>query len=148
MEVLSWVTGVRYLPEDLERAFFSTRHSRVLDDLGYARFRHWRVYGEEGLARKEAELWLQGSSLTLEYEGEALSRYDVEHTSGTASLDNLSRPRLFETSHALPQLRLFGLETLGERGWLKALKLDGYSPRSSRRPLALQQVLFEYLEAL
>ena len=44
-EVLGWVTGVRYLPEDLERAFFSERHSRVLDDLGYARFRHWRVYG-------------------------------------------------------------------------------------------------------
>lgn len=40
MEVLGWITGVRYLPEDLERAFFSTRYSRVLDDLGYARFRH------------------------------------------------------------------------------------------------------------
>jgi hypothetical protein len=45
----------------------------VLDELGYARFRHWRVYGEEGLARKEAELWLQEKSLTPEYAGEALS---------------------------------------------------------------------------
>jgi len=50
-EVLGWVTGVRYLPEDLERAFFSTRHSRILDGLGYIRFDHWRGYGEEGLAR-------------------------------------------------------------------------------------------------
>ena len=38
-EVLGWLTGVRYRPEDLERAFFSTRFSRVLDSLGYARFR-------------------------------------------------------------------------------------------------------------
>src|SRR3712207_4936728 len=33
-EVLGWVTGVRYRPEDLERAFFSIRFSRMLDPLG------------------------------------------------------------------------------------------------------------------
>jgi transposase InsO family protein len=38
-EVLGWVTGVRYRPEDLERAFFSVRFSRTLDPLGYATFR-------------------------------------------------------------------------------------------------------------
>jgi hypothetical protein len=40
-------------------------------------------------------------------------------------------------------MRLFGLaETLGEEGWLKALKLEDYAPRRSRRPEMLQQVLF------
>lgn len=139
---------MRYLPQDLERAFFSTRHSRILDDLGYIRFDHWRVYGEEGLARREAELWLQPGSLTLEYAGEALSRYDVEYLPGSKRLARVSRPRLFETSGVLPQLRLFGLEALGEAGWLKALKLDEYAPRRPRRPPALQQVLFSYLQAL
>jgi len=43
---------------------------------------------------------------------------------------------------------LFGLETLGEDGWLKALKLDEYAPRRPPRQLALQQALFAYAEAL
>lgn len=42
---------MRYRPEDLERAFFSARFSRVLDSLGYARSRHWCLYGEESRRR-------------------------------------------------------------------------------------------------
>jgi putative transposase len=143
-EVLGWVTGVRYLKEDLERAFFASRFSRILDALGYARFRDWRIYGEEGLARRETALWLQAESLTVEYGGQPLSRYDVEYLPG-GGLAALTRPRLFETTHALPQLRLFDL---GDTEWLKALKLEGYAPRKPQRPLALQDVLFSYLDAL
>jgi hypothetical protein len=29
---------------------------RVLDALGYARFRNWRIYGEEAIAGREAAL--------------------------------------------------------------------------------------------
>jgi hypothetical protein len=46
------------------------------------------------------------------------------------------------------QPRLFGLDALGEAGWLKALRLEGYAPRRPRGPLALQQALFPYAEAL
>ncbi len=81
----------------------------------------------------------------MEYGGEPLSRYDVELVARTGELRAVGRPRLFETSRALPQLRIFALD---EAGWLKALKLDGYSPRTSRRPRALQGVLFSYTEAL
>ena len=145
-EVLGWVGGVRYRPEDLDRAFFSTRFSRVLDALGYARFMHWRIYGEEGLARREAALWLHSGSLTVEYGGEPLSRYDVEFAADdTGRLLAVVGPRLFETSHSLRQLRLFELH---DAGWLKALKLEEYAPRRPKRPAALQEVLFPYLEAL
>ena len=37
---------------------------------------------------------------------------------------------------------------LGEGGWLKAMRLKGYAPRSPGRPKALQQALFRYAEAL
>ena len=48
----------------------------------------------------------------------------------------------------LPSLRrLFGLDALGEDGWLKTLRLRGYAPRSSRRPRGLQQALLPYPEA-
>ena len=89
-----------------------------------------------------------GRSLTLEYRGQPLSRYDVELVAGTGKLRAVARPKLFETSYALPQLKLFALGTLGQGGWLKALKLDGYAPRRPWRPQALQQALFPYPDAL
>jgi len=49
-EVLGFASGVRHREEELRRAFFSARYVRVLDSLGYTRFRHWRVYGDEALA--------------------------------------------------------------------------------------------------
>jgi transposase len=147
-EVLGFVSGVRHREEELSRAFFSARFVRVLDSLGYARFRHWRVYGEEALAGSEAALWLAAESLTLEHDGEALSRYEVRVEPDTGELLRMGRPRLFETSRVPAQERLFGLDSLGEGGWLKAMRLEGYAPRAPRRPDALQQALFPYLEAL
>jgi transposase InsO family protein len=76
-EVLSWISGIRFHPKDLERAFFSERFSRVLDVSGYATLMRWRLYGEEALAGKEAELWLLENTLTLEHAGEPLSAYEV-----------------------------------------------------------------------
>jgi hypothetical protein len=141
-EVLGWVSGIRYREKDLDQAFFSMRFSRILDTFGYAIWRRWRVYGEEGLAGREATLWLRKKTLTLEHGGEPLSRYDVEYHPDTEKPRALARPVLFATSHRLPQLRLFGLDALGEEGWLKALRLDEYAPRGPRRPRALQQTLF------
>jgi len=135
-------------PAERRRAFLSSRFARTLDSLGYARFRHWRLYGEEALAGREAALWLAAESLTLEHAGEPLSRYEVRVEAQTGELRSVGRPRLFETARAAAQQRLFGLEALGETGWLKALKLEGYAPRRPRGPLTLQQVLFPYAEAL
>ena len=152
-EVLGFLTSIRHLPEDLERAFFSTRFTRVLNSSGYARLKHWKIYGEEGLARSEVTLWLGSEVLTVEFAGEPLARYDVKYSpaSGTGKLGGklreVNRPQLFKTSHqvAMAQLRLFKLEALGETGWLKALKLDGYASRRSRRPRGLQEELFPFL---
>lgn len=147
-EVLGFLSGVRHREEELRRAFFTSRFARTLDSLGYARFRHWRLYGEEALAGREAALWLAAESLTLEHAGEPLSRYEVRVKAETGELRSVGRPRLFGTSAAVAQPRLFGLDVLGEAGWLKALRLEGYTPRRPRGPLALQQALFPYAEAL
>lgn len=148
VEVLSFLSGLlRYHPEDLKRAFFSTSFIRVLDPLGYARLMHWRVYGEEGLAKQEATLWLDEETLTIEYQGEALARYDVEFQVGTGKLRKVKRPLLFETAYQRSrlQLRLFDLAHIQ---WLKAIQTNGYTPRRAHRPQALQEVLFPYTEAI
>ena len=145
--VLGPVRVVRHHPTDLGRAFFSTMLVRKLDASGYARVKHWRVYAEEGLARCEVAVWLGGGEMAVEYAGRTLSRYDVL-LSRDAMLEEVTNPRLFSTPHVAAQLKLFGLEdALGEAGWLKALRLEGYAVRSRRRPDALQQALFPYHEA-
>ena len=143
-EVLGFLSGVRHRQEDLRRAFFSSRFARTLDSLGYARFRHWRLYGEEALAGREAALWLAAESLTLEHAGEPFSRYEVWVEADTGQLRSVGRPKLFGTSVAVAQPRLFGLEALGETGWLKALKLEGYAPRKRGPPQSLQGALFPF----
>ena len=149
LEVLGFVAGVRHREEELRRAFFSTRFLRVLDSFGYARFKNWRLYGEEALAGSEAALWLASESLTVEHRGEALSRYEVEVEASTGRLRKVGRPRLFGTALALPQpLRLFALDELGEGGWLKVMRLEGYAPGAPRGPSSLQQALFPYAETL
>jgi len=148
-EVLGWITGVRYRDEDLERAFFSTRHTRKLDTLGYARFRHWRLYAEEGLAGKEAALWLEPETLTMEYAGEALSRYEVKRSPDGSELRHVGEAILLETSIVVHQPKLFDLaEILGEDGWLKAVRMADYAPRRPRSPKLLQQALFAYTDAI
>jgi hypothetical protein len=155
-EVLSWVKTLRYQEEDLARAFFSVRYTRILDDLGYLTPQRFRLYAEEGLAGTEVVVWMAEDALTVEYGGEALSRYEVEcdPPAGVSSVGKLRTVKghtLFEISIASPAkpLRLFDLhEALGEEGWIKVLKLEEYAPRQPRRPDKLQQVLFPYVEAV
>ena len=155
-KVLGSVRVVRHHPVDLGRAFFSTRFTRTLDDSGYARIKHWRIYAEEGLAKCEVAIWIGNEGLSVEYAGQTLSRYDVSLVSKKAgrvkrSLEDVSNARLFATrygrSRSQPKLFPFD-EVLGEGGWLKAIRLEDYAPRRPRRPLALQDVLFPYLDAL
>jgi putative transposase len=148
-EVLGPLTLLRHHPGDLSRAFFSSRFTRRLDAAGYARLKHWRIYAEEGLARREAAVWLGEDDLVIEYGGDTLSRYDVSFSPGAPKLEAVRNARLFATRHRPPQLKLFTLgEALGKGGWLTALALDGYAARSWNKPGTLQGVLFPYLEAL
>jgi transposase len=64
--VLGWVTGTKYTAEELHRVFYTTRFSRRLDKLGYVRFRHWQLYGEQGVAGDRAAVWLYGLRMWVE----------------------------------------------------------------------------------
>ncbi len=103
-DVLAWYTGRPVTPEELHRLFYRTRFGRKLDKLGYVRFRHWRVYGERGLARERAAVWLYGETLTLEYADEPLAQYRVRYQPDKAHLRTVEAPLLFETPYQSPQL--------------------------------------------
>jgi hypothetical protein len=62
----------------------------------------------------------------------------AERARETGKPEAVGGPRLFETTHALPQLRLFAL---GDGEWLTAMKLEGYVLRKPADPMALQDAL-------
>jgi hypothetical protein len=65
-----------------------TRFGRRLDKAGYARFRHWRVYAEQGLAGEHVAVWLYAENLTVEFADEALARYSVAYARPSAVYGN------------------------------------------------------------
>jgi putative transposase len=139
-EVLGWVQGTQRDPAELHRIFYAARFSRKLDKLGYVRFRHWRMYGEHGLARRGAAVWLYGETLLLEFSDEPLAQYRVTYEPDRRHLRDIVPRQLFETQYQLPQLPLW---ELGEGEWLKVLRL----PRS-RSPHPRSPVIEQYQLAL
>jgi hypothetical protein len=106
-EVLGWVRGKEWQPEQLDRIFYSTRFKRRLNKHGYLRFRHWRLYGELGLARRQTHIWLSREHLTIEFGDEPLSQFAVQYQSDEKHLRDIVDPRRFETRFRSSQLDLW-----------------------------------------
>lgn len=137
-EVLGWVQGGQRDPAQLHRIFYSTRFGRILDKLGYVRFRHWRLYGEQGLARKTAAVWLYKGALTVEFNDQPLSQYAVEYESDRRHLRAITDHRIFETQFRSPQLPLWDL---GDGEWLRVIRLPSYSHVRARPTQYIQECL-------
>jgi len=138
--VLGWVRATMHEPATLHRVFCSTRFGRRLDRAGYLRFRHWRIYGEQGLPREQVAVWLYGDHLTVEYTDAVLAQYTVTYQPGERQLRTVAEPLLFETPFRSPQPPLWALT---DAEWLKALRLPAGPTRRQRRPAAdTQQRLF------
>ncbi|MDP9350996.1 MAG: helix-turn-helix domain-containing protein [Chloroflexota bacterium] len=125
-EVLGWIRGREFAPEDLDRIFRGVRYERRLDRLGYARFRHWRVYGEEALSGERAALWVSEDTLVVEHAAEKLAVYRVRWHPDHKHIHEMREVELLAHSHVSLQPRLYGLDDVE---WLKALRLPGYRSR-------------------
>jgi len=129
-EVLGWVNGRVFAPEQLDRVFYATRFGRRLDRAGYVRFRHWRLYGEDGLSGKRAAVWLYKETLTVEFAEEPLSQFAVAYQPDRKHLRDVTRPQRFETRYHSPQLALWAE---GEVEWRLVIRRPDYQPRARRR---------------
>ena len=128
-DVLSWVSGTAYPDEELRR-LFTLRFARRLDQQGYVRFRHWRIYGERGLAGEQGAVWLYGEHLTVHFAEDPLAQYKVTYERDQQGLKTVTDPRVLETQFRSPQLLLW---ELGPEDWHLVVRLPEYAPR--RRPV-------------
>jgi len=111
----------------------------VLDAAGSLRFRHWRLYGERGLAGERAAVWIAGETLTIEYRAEALVQYRVAFEPDRRGLREVDEPTAFPHRHPSPQPFLAPLD---ETAWHPARRLAPYCPRRKRAQEVPQEPLF------
>lgn len=135
--VLGWVKGMWCDPQTLDR-LFQLRADRCFDRNGYLRFRHWRIYGERGLAGRHGAAWLFGEVLSLTYEDELLAQYQVAYAPDGRHIHALSQARLFPNRYPSPQGYLPGLEA----DWPLTLHLPPLAPRRRVAAPSVQGRLF------
>jgi transposase len=141
--VLGWVHGPWCERSDLDR-LFRLRSTRVLNAAGSLRYRHWRLYGERGLAGERAAVWVAGETLTIECRTEALVQYPVVLENDGHGVREVGEPNLFPHRYPSPQPFLAPLDQVT---WHPARRLAPYRPRRPRDG-ALRQERLTALEEL
>jgi transposase len=141
--VLGWVQGRVVSAEELERAFAPVQIPRRVDRSGYVRFRHWRLYGERGLARQTVAVWLTPERLVLTYSDEPLAQYAATYARDRRHLKAVREERLFLTPFQSPQPLLW---EPAEGEWLRVLQLPTPQPRRRRRVVGEQPTLFALVQ--
>jgi hypothetical protein len=136
--VLGWVQGAWCDPADLDR-LFRLRATRVLNAGGYVRFRHWRLYGERGLAGARAAVWVWDETVTIEHPTATLAQYRVAYEADRHHLREVGEPRLYATLAGAPQPFLPLCEAAA---WEPARRLLPYRPRRRRVTVGRQASLF------
>jgi len=133
------VQGAWCDPADLDR-LFRLRATRVLNAGGSIRFRHWRLYGERGLAGKRAAVWVTGETLTIEYATETLTQYRVAFAADDRQIRDVTEPQFFVNGHPSPQPFL---APLGAVEWRPAQPVAPYRPPRRRGGKDKQERLFD-----
>jgi hypothetical protein len=124
-------------------SLYATQFTRHLDKHGYIRFKHWRFFGEDGLAGSEVSVWVYEETLKIEYQATALSLYSLRLLPDQ-QIAEVKNPRRLETHFRSPQLDLW---QVSDTEWLLALRRPEPGVRKKRSKvvaLAEQLLLPEF----
>jgi len=101
-EVLRGVLGRTFPEEVLSRALYATQFTRQIDRHGFVKFKHWRFYGEQGLAGEDVSVWVYEGNLKVEYQATALSLYEISLKKDTGEIAEVKNARRLETHFRSP----------------------------------------------
>ena len=130
--MLRGVLGHTYPEEVLSRVLYATQFTRHLDRHGYIRFKHWRFFGEDGLAGSDVSVWVYEDTLKIEHQATTLSLYSIRLSPEGQQITEVKNPRRLETHFRSPQLDLW---RLSDTEWLLALRRSEPVVRRNRGKL-------------
>lgn len=107
--VLRGVLGWTFPEEVLARALYATQFTRQIDKHGYVRFKHWRFYGERGLAGEDVSVWVYKGNLKIEYQATTLSLHELSIEKNTGAIASVRHSQRLEIHFRSPQLDLWQL---------------------------------------
>jgi transposase len=137
--VLRGMLGHAIPEEVLSRALYATQFTRQIDKHGYVRFKHWKFYGEHGLAGEEVSVWVYENTLKVEHQAATLSLYSVRLSPDQKEITEVKNARRLETHFRSPQLDLW---QLSDTEWLLALRRpEPRARKKSRKIIAPSQQL-------
>lgn len=129
-------------PEQLQRVFRHLQFSRVVNRHENVSILRFYIYAEGGRARRRVALWFFEDRLQVEYQQTLLARYRYRLERHSTKIDNISRPKLYRTQFASPQLELLELD---DGQWTKIARRTPYSKRRGSLPSTFQQLPLDFL---
>jgi hypothetical protein len=128
-------------PKQLQRVFSHLQFSRVVNRHGYVSIQRFYIYAERGLTRRRVAVWFYQDRLHVEYQQSLLARYYCNLDRNSNKLTNVSRPNIYRTFFASPQLELFELD---DSEWLKILQRPEYARQRKLLQALARQLAFDF----
>jgi len=140
VSVLGGRLGRSIDPHHLRRVFRHLQFSRVVNRHGYVSIQRFYIYAERGLTHRRVAIWLYQDRLHVEYQQTLLARYHYRLDRSATQITGISRPKLYQSLFASPQLEMFELD---DAQWVKIWR----RPECARRHLpirAAKQLAFDF----
>jgi len=134
--VLGWQKGRKVDLSQLRNAFRQLQFPRTINRHGSVSVQRFYIYAERGLAKRRVAVWIYEDRLHIEYRQQMLAGYACRLDRRSHTLKSVTKPNLYRSLHADPQIELFELD---DEQWLKILRRPPYAPRkTAQEPVARQ----------
>lgn len=123
-DVMGWVQGRVVETPTLQELFNLVYATRAVDQSGYIRYLNWRIYGEEGLAGRRANVWVmkETRTVTIAYQQEPVAEYRVVLAPNQREREQVSELRQFPTPYHAPP-RLWDQHSMNQLEWRKVYRV-------------------------
>jgi transposase InsO family protein len=126
--------------EKLHQVFRHLQFSRVVNRHGNVSVQRFYIYAERGLSQRRVTLWFYQDRLHVEYQQTLLARYHYRLQRGSTKINSISRPKLYRTGFASPQLELLELD---DSQWQKIIRRPEYARRRAALAAAAKQLALD-----
>lgn len=139
--VLDGKLGRSVSPEQLHQVFRHLQFSRVINRHGNISIHRFYIYAERGLTQRRVTAWVFEDRLHVEYRQTLLARYHYRLERDSTKIRAISRPKIYRTQYASPQLELLELD---DAQWRKIARRPEYARRRAALATAVRQLAIDF----